>query len=231
MKLALTQSNYLPWIGYFKLISNVNHFVFYDQVQYTKNDWRNRNKIMLNGSSKWISIPVNYRFSDRLQIDKVRLPAGNWRDDHLEKISIAYGKEHNFTKYYPILRDVIHADYEFLSDLNQELLIQYANAFKITTHFHSTHSIDLNLDRNQRIIDTCKDFSADTYVCSPKSLNYIDLKLFSKNDIEVKIMNYDDCLSNYRQNSQIFDPYVSFIDVLFMTGIEGVRERLGSSFL
>jgi hypothetical protein len=231
MKLALTQSNYLPWIGYFKLISKVDHFVFYDQVQYTKNDWRNRNKIMLNGSPKWISIPINYRFSERLSIDKVRLPSGNWRNDHLEKISMGYNSEDNFSQYYPNLNKIISTDYDFLSELNQALLIQYAQTFKIATHFHSIHNIDLNLERNQRIIETCKDFSADTYVCSPKSLNYIDLPLFSKNNIEVEIMNFDNCLNGYKQNSQEFDPYVSFIDLLFMTGIDGVRECLASSIL
>jgi hypothetical protein len=228
MKLALSQSNYLPWIGYIKLISKVDHFVFYDQVQYTKNDWRNRNKILLNGSPKWITIPIKYRYSDCLTIDKVRLPDGDWRDDHLEKISIAYSKEKNFTQHYPDLKNIIIADFEFLSELNQELLIRYAEAFKITTRFHSTHNIDLNLDRNKRIIETCKDFSADTYVCTPKSLNYIDQQLFAKNKIEVEILTFDDCLNDYKQNSLKFDPYVSFIDLLFMTGIDGVKKRLGS---
>ncbi len=227
MKLALTQSNYLPWIGYFKLISKVDHFVFYDQVQYTKNDWRNRNRIFLGGFPKWISIPVNYRFSDRLSIDKVRLPAANWRDDHLEKISMAYGKESHFNHYYPSLRKIINTEYDFLSELNRELLTHYSNAFDINTNFHSTHDIDLSLERNQRIIATCKDYAADTYVCSPKSLNYINRQLFFKNDIEIEVMDFEDCLIGYKQNSQIFDPYVSFLDLLFMTGKQGVRERLG----
>ena len=227
MKLAISQSNYLPWIGYFKLISKVDHFVFYDQVQYTKNDWRNRNKILLNGAPKWISIPISYKFSDRLSIDRVRLPASNWKDEHFEKISITYSHESNFTQHFPNLMRIIGTDYEFLSELNQEILMQYSNVFKIETHFHTTHTIDLNLERNQRIIEICKDFSADTYVCSPKSLNYIDHYLFEKNDIEVKIINFDNCLISYKQYSKIFDPYVSFVDLLFMTGVDGVRERLG----
>ena len=226
MKLAISQSNYLPWIGYFKLVSKVEHFIFYDQVQYTKNDWRNRNTIILNGAPNWLTIPINYRFSDRLPINQVRLPASNWKDEHLEKISSAYEDQNNFSEYFPNLMRIISNDHEFLSELNQEIVRQYAKVFNIRTNFHATHTIDLNLDRNRRIIEACKDFSARTYVCSPKSLNYIDRGLFEKNGIELEIINFDDCLEGYKQNSRIFDPHVSFLDLLFMTGVDGVARRL-----
>jgi len=229
MRLAISQSNYLPWIGYFKLIAKVDNFVFYDQVQYTKNDWRNRNRIMLHGTARWITIPVRYRFSDCLSINQIRLPAGNWREEHLERISDAYSDQNDFNLHFASLKNIISADYQYLSQLNQKIIKYYANLFEVRTNFHTSHTINLKLDRNQRIIETCKDFSADTYVCSPKSLNYLDQALFEKNGIKVEVIDYDNCLSAYRQNSNAFDPFVSFIDVLFMTGMREIKSRLGSS--
>ena len=106
MRLAISQSNYIPWIGYFKLIANSDVFIIYDSVQYTKNDWRNRNLIYLDNIPNYLTIPVKYSFREKLAVDQVRLPESDWRVKHLSRIRIAYEGSKYFTSFFPSISGV-----------------------------------------------------------------------------------------------------------------------------
>lgn len=222
---AVSQSNYLPWVGYFKLISQADCFVFYDSVQYTKNDWRNRNRIIIDGAPNWLTIPIKYRFSERKRIDEIELPQNGWGKEHLNKIERAYKSTDYFLELFPFLEEEISKNYLTLSELNKNTIMTFSSVLNIETKFLD-YSLNLELSKNQRLIDTCKSVGAQQYVTTPKALNYLDIQLFKDNDIELKILDFESCLKKYPQKSYNFDPYVSFIDLLFNLGINGVEERL-----
>jgi len=222
---AVSQSNYLPWIGYFKLISKVDYFVFYDSVQYTKNDWRNRNKIIIDNSSKWLTIPIKYRFSEKRRIDEIDLPQNGWEKEHLKKIEYAYKSTDYFSEFFPVLQEEILKNYSTLSELNKNLIIKFSSLLNIETKFIN-FSLDLNLSKNLRLIDACKKLCAQEYFTTPKALNYLDVQLFRDNKIGLRVIDFNSCLREYDQKSHLFDPYVSFIDLLFNLGLKGVEERL-----
>jgi hypothetical protein len=225
MRLAITQSNYLPWVGYFKLISKVDTFIFYDSVQYTKNDWRNRNKIIINKSLINLTIPIKYSFSSRYTIDQIRLPESNWRGEHLRLIYQAYSKT-NFFSYYSEIEKIIKTDFEFLSKLNIELISYFCSILNISTHIDKSARFDHNLEKTDRIIDKCKDLGADTYVTSPKAMDYLDLKKFKKEKISIELIDYSSCLKLYDQNLLDFIPHVSLLDILFREGPKETSLRL-----
>ena len=225
MRLAISQSNYLPWIGYFKLISKVDTFIFYDSVQYTKNDWRNRNKIIVNKSLINLTIPIKYSFSSRCTIDQIKLPESNWQDEHLKLIYQGYSKT-NFFSYYFEIEKIIKNDFEFLSKLNIELISYFCSVLNISTYLDKGAKFNHDLEKTDRIIDKCKDLGADTYVTSPKAMDYLNLKKFKKEKISVELIDYSSCLKLYNQDLLDFIPHVSLLDILLREGPKATSLRL-----
>jgi len=226
MKIAVSQSNYLPWVGYFKLISGVDKFIFYDQVQYTKNDWRNRNRIIVDGRIEWLSIPVKYKFSDRKPIERIRLPESNWQTAHLSRIRKGYKSTSYFEDYFGPLESILVQGHSLLSELNQNLLFALCKSLEIRTSLISSFPFNFNLSPSERLIDVCIANRAQEYVTTPKARNYLNLKLFEKHGIDVTFMNFDSCIKVYNQGLIEFDPHVSIIDLLFRRGVGEARERL-----
>ena len=225
MRLAISQSNYLPWIGYFKLISKADCFIVYDSVQYTKNDWRNRNKIIVNNSLINLTIHVQYSFTSKKTIDQIKLPETNWHDEHLQLIHQGYRKT-NFFSYYPEIEKIVKTDFEFLSKLNIELISYLCSLLNISTYIYKGAKFNHNLEKSDRIIDKCKDLGAHTYVTSPKAMNYLNLKKFEQEKISVELINYSSCLEFYNQDLPSFIPHVSVLDVLFREGPTKTSLRL-----
>ena len=93
MKIAISQSNYLPWRGYFDLIKNVDEFIFFDEVQYTRRDWRNRNLIRMNNEKKWLTIPVSSKGNYNETISKIKINKTNWKESHLNLIKRMLSKK------------------------------------------------------------------------------------------------------------------------------------------
>jgi hypothetical protein len=199
--------------------------MFFDQVQYTKNDWRNRNKIIFNGKPQWISIPISYRFSERKSINQVELPKTGWQAEHLQKIEQSYGTTNHYSKWSIDLTEILNANNSNLSELNIKIITKYMQRLEIKTKIVSTSEIENNIDKSKRLIDLCIANSCDEYLTTPKALDYLNTEAFEKNGIKVSILNFESCLETYEQSSRVFDPYVSFIDVLFRTGPEEFINR------
>ena len=229
MKLAISQSNYIPWIGYFKLINSADVFMFYDQVQYTKNDWRNRNKIISKGKPQWISIPVRYRFSERKNIDQIELPETGWEFEHLRKIEQSYRETRHYSKLGIDLNEILSAKNANLSELNVKIIKRYLQELEIDTKIMPNSAVDINIDRSKRLIDLCIANACDEYLTTPKALDYLNTEAFERSKIKISILDFESCLEGYEQGSNNFDPYVSFIDVLFRTGPEEFLKRISSS--
>ena len=219
-KVAISQSNYIPWKGYFDSIAQVDEFVLYDDMQYTKRDWRNRNKIKTPQGLKWISIPVEVKGKFSQKIRETKISDTNWSRNHLALLKQNYSKS-------PFYKDVI---------LFIEELYLTANSFKtiseINHHFISNICIYLNIKtkisfssdyhlleegKTERLVDLCKQLKADVYYTGSAAKNYMDTILFEKEEIEVKYYDY----SGYTEYNQLCDEFehgVSILDLIFNEG-------------
>ena len=218
-RVAILQSNYLPWKGYFRIIDSVDHFLFYDDVQYTKNDWRNRNKIIINGDLKWLTIPVGP--SSKLLIDEVLLPNGGWREEHLRKIVQAYRYTDNFSKVYEFISRILTDENILtLSDLNQTIIQRISIEWlKIETYFDSSKRHALLTTKSERVLELCKNVNATHYLSGPAAQSYLKVDDFMAEGITVEWMDYE-VFGKYNQKSDTFQHSVSIIDVLFNVGFQ-----------
>lgn len=209
-KIAILQSNYIPWKGYFDIINQVDEFIFYDDVQYTKNDWRNRNKIKTQSGPQWLTIPVR---QDNLaqKICETKISQDNWADKHWKSISLNYCK----APYYNIYKDQLEKFYKetrslLLSEINRSA-IELINSFLgISTVLTSSADYKLIEGKNERLIDLILQAGGTHYLSGPSAKDYIREDLFKEAGIEISWMDY----SRYPEYPQLFPPFVHAVSVL-----------------
>ena len=218
--LALLQSNYLPWLGYFDIISKVDKFVFYDVSQYSKGSFRNRNTIKTSTGPIWLTVPVITKNRSIQRIKDTQIDGISWQKSHYKTIKIAYSK----SKYYQEISDLIFPhifkNYKFLTDLNLGLIDDICKYLRILTKIEK--ELDFNLiskDPNEKIVEVCKHYSSQNYLTGPNALNYLKFKEFQDNNIQVFIFDYSS-YSTYPQLHGEFAPKLSIIDMLFNLGVE-----------
>lgn len=216
-RVAICQSNYLPWKGYFDLMHDVDVFVFYDDVQYTKNDWRNRNKIKTPQGVQWLTIPVGSHCHCR--ICDVKLQDSYWQKQHWKTLVQRYGKALHFEVYREFLEDVyLRRQWASLSELNQYLIVTIAHDYLgLTTRFANSSQFHSAGTRQARILRLLQEIGADTYVSGPAAKAYLDTREFDVNGIRVLWKDY----SGYPEYPQLYPPFehaVTILDLLFHTG-------------
>jgi hypothetical protein len=216
-KVAINQSNYVPWKGYFDLIHDVDIFVFYDDVQFTKNDWRNRNRVKGANGTHWITIPVGDDW--RRSIRDVEIRDHHWQVKHWKTLSQLYGKTPHFKEYRAFLEHLyLDVQWNNLSQLNQHLIETIAREFlRIQTAF--LHSSDLPRQgvKQDAVISLLKAVDADLYVSGPAAQAYLQRERFEAEDIQLVWKDY----SGYPDYPQIHPPFehrVTILDLLFHTG-------------
>lgn len=216
--LAILQSSYIPWKGYFDLIHDADLFVFYDDVQYTKNDWRNRNRIKTDQGLMWLSIPVGSKI-DR-KICEVKISHANWQSKHFASLKNNYCKSRYFDQYSFLLDDLyINNQWDSLSAVNQYSTKIIAGALGIETIFRESRDVASSGARLDRLISLIKNFGADTYISGPRAKAYIDENRFKQEGINLIWKDY----SGYPEYPQRFPPFehaVSILDLIFNAGPE-----------
>ncbi|MGG4049555.1 WbqC family protein [Paenibacillus favisporus] len=218
-KVAVLQSNYIPWKGYFDLIHDVDLFIFYDDVQYTKNDWRNRNKVKSEKGSQWLTIPVSA--SSELLICDVLLPQSSWAVKHFRTFTALYSKAPYFKDYKPFLEYVyMERNWTSLSELNQ-FLIKYIskNFLAINTEFKLSSEFQSEGKKLDRLLDLLNKVKADLYVSGPSAKDYIDDSRFESEGIKLIYKDYKN-YPEYPQFHPPFDHFVTIFDLLFHTGAD-----------
>lgn len=216
-KVAVIQSNYIPWKGYFDIIHDADLFIFHDDLQYTKNDWRNRNKIKTMQGVSWLSIPVGSR-EDRL-ICEVELNDSSWSRKHWNMIKQFYSKTPYFKKYQGYFEHIyLESSWTNLSELNQLLIIGISREFLgIQTQFMDSRIFNLKLKKLDRLIELLQSAKADLYISGPSARAYIDENIFLQAGIELIYKDY----SGYPEYQQLFPPFehaISILDLLFNCG-------------
>jgi hypothetical protein len=217
MKVAILQSNYLPWKGYFDIIHDVDLFIFYDDVQYTKNDWRNRNRIKTPKGSKWLTIPTGTDLNR--SICDVRIPDGTWSASHWKLISENYKACPHFDSLAPFLHTIyMDRQWATLSELNHHLIRSIAtDLLDIKTSFSDSRKFSLKGRGQDRVVELLKSVGATEYLSGPAGKAYLEPERFAAEGIKLTWKDY----SGYPSYPQLFPPFdhnVSVIDLLLNIG-------------
>jgi len=218
-KVAVIQSNYIPWKGYFDIIHDVDLFVFYDDVQYSKNDWRNRNKILTAQGATWLTIPVG-SYQGEL-ICEIELTNTLWAKKHWKSIKQSYSKAPYFKTYEGFFeRAYLETEWNNLSVLNHFLIKSIATEFLgIDVEFKDSREFDPVGNKLDRLLDLLQKVEAGLYVSGPTARDYIDEKRFEDAGIDLVFKDYLG-YPEYPQRYQPFDHYVTVLDLLFNCGPE-----------
>lgn len=222
MKVAIIQSNYIPWKGYFDQIGMVDLFVFHDDLQYTKQDWRNRNKIKTPRGTEWLTVPCGSS-EDRL-ICEVELNDAKWQKKHWGIIQQNYAKTPGMPVYKDFLKE-FYQEYRWtnLSDMNQWFIMTLCREFLgIDTDFIDSRELNLKSSKAQRVMDILKAVGATEYLSGPAAKDYLDPKTFEEAGIQLEWMDYSD-YPEYRQKFPPFEHGVSIIDLLLNEGENATR--------
>jgi hypothetical protein len=217
-RVAISQSNYIPWKGYFDLIAKADVFVIYDEVQYTKNDWRNRNfiKSVAGTGTQWLTIPVRQESLGQ-RIYDTKIISLNWRKKHVGSLVANYSKANFFREYRDQIIELYNYDGDSLSEINAQFIKEICRILAIDTEIIDSRDLELKGDRNERIIDACKKLDGNHYISGPAAQSYLDKSLFREAEIEVEWMEY----SGYQEYDQLggqFVHCVTILDLLFNTG-------------
>ncbi len=218
MKAAVLQSNYIPWKGYFDIIHDVELFVFYDDVQFTKNDWRNRNLIVTAQGPRWLSIPVGQSLS-RL-VCEVRLADPSFQRKHFETLRANYARAPYFAQYKPFLEHVyLERTWETLSELNHYLITRIASDFLgCKTRFADSRDYPTHGARQERLLSLLTAVGAERYVSGPAAKDYIVEKDFADAGVALIWKDYAGYPAYPQQYGGPFAHGVSILDLLFNTG-------------
>jgi len=219
VRIAISQSNYIPWKGYFDLIASVDTFVTYDCVQYTRRDWRNRNLIKSPNGLQWLTIPVRTKGSYFQSIESIEVASPGWAADHWLQLERCYKKAHCFRETSPWISHLFDtvSKTQNLSQINRWLLEQIAQYLGITTKFQSSSEFDLAEGRSERLLGICKSLGATTYVSGPSARSYLDVALFAAQGIAVEWFDYSG-YPEYPQQWGTFSHGVTVLDLILNCG-------------
>jgi hypothetical protein len=220
MKCVILQPSYIPWRGYFHQIQKADVFVFYDDVQYDKHGWRNRNRIKTHQGSKWLTIPVHASDAPvqhtpirQVQIDNRQ----EWQRKHWTSLQQSYSKAPYFSQYAPLLEPFYQQPTQLLADFTIALTIALARQLGIDhTRFLRSSDMKVSGVKTDRLINILCALGADHYISGPSARDYIELDRFVSAGIALEYMEYN--YPVYEQLYPPYDPQVTILDLIFMTG-------------
>lgn len=223
-KIAILQSNYIPWKGYFDLIAMVDEFILYDDVQYTTNDWRNRNLIKTPSGLSWLTVPVSTKGKSGQIIREAEIDLRtNWVQSHWRSLSMNYARSPFFKIIAHELEEVYFgAKYTHLSQLNRVLIEWICQYLGIKTTISNSWDYHLITGQTERLVDLCSQVKGTEYVSGPAARIYIDEQIFETKNIKLTWFDYND-YKIYPQLWGDFEHGVSILDLLFNCGPESSK--------
>lgn len=229
MKVSIIQSNFLPWRGYFDLIRQSGLFIIHDDVQYTKADWRNRNRIKTPRGAQWITVPVHHRRVSQLIEETLVDDSIPWARKMLNQIRESYRRAPYFEPYFSELSDLLTRPALSISDLNLRLIQWACRHLRIDTQIKLSREYRPRGAKTERLIGILQQTRASTYLSGPAARAYLIPEMFERAGIRLEYKRYD--YPEYEQLYPPFEPAVSVIDLLFMKGaaamlhLEGGKEQ------
>jgi hypothetical protein len=220
---AILQSNYIPWKGYFDLIAAVDEFILFDSMQYTRRDWRNRNRIKTPRGLEWLSIPVEVKGKYLQKINETRTSGADWRRDHWRTLLHNYGKAPHFAASAGRFEALYLQSAEpMLSRINHALIAAACEALGIRTPITWDTGYPAVEGRTERLVALCRAAGGTRYLSGPSARAYIQPELFERAGIALEYMNYDG-YPEYPQLHGSFEHGVSILDLIFNAGTDAPK--------
>lgn len=222
-KVAIVQSNYIPWKGYFDLIAAVDEFILYDEMQFTKRDWRNRNLIKTPQGLQWLTVPVLVKGKYFQKIRETEIAGVEWSRNHWKTISQNYRRAEFYMEIAEWLEPAfLDQKFSLLSELNRNFLELICRYLGINTKITDSSDYQIIEGKTERLADLCAQAKGTEYISGPSARDYIDEKVFSSCGIQLSWFSY----SGYPEYNQLwgkFDHGVSILDLLFNCGKESPK--------
>jgi hypothetical protein len=217
-KVAILQSNYIPWKGYFDLIAAVDEFILYDDMQYTRRDWRNRNQIKTPQSVQWLTIPVQVKGKYYQSIRETEIDGTVWAKDHWKTLSQNYRRAPFFSEIAAWLEPLYLAEPQaHLSQSNRRFIEAVCSYLEIKTIISNSWDYPLSEGKSERLADLCAAAGGNEYISGPAAKSYIDESVFRERGIRLSWFDYE----GYPEYPQLWGDFthgVSILDLLFNCG-------------
>ena len=226
---GILQPGYLPWLGFFEQVLRSDIFVIYDDVQYDKHGWRNRNRIKGPQGPIWLTVPVRTKGLGKPLVNEIMIDPAQprWAQKHCHTLQQVYSKAPFFSKYYPLLEQTLLGSWERLLDLDLTLIRQLTGWLGLTTEFVLSSRLNLhNEDPTGRLVEICRAVGADIFYEGSSGKNYLELSQFERGDIQVVFQDYQ--CQPYPQLYGEFVSHLSVVDLLFNCGPESPAYLPGS---
>jgi hypothetical protein len=217
-KVIITQSNYIPWKGYFDAIHTADEFIIYDDMQYTKRDWRNRNQIKTPQGLLWLSIPVQVKGKFFQKINETEISDAHWAKDHWKIMVANYKKAPHFQEFEPIFSKLyLENNKLLLTEINHLFIVAICEILGISTKIRFSSEFVLAEEKTERLVSICKEIGATDYYSGPAAKAYMNETLFEQANIKVHYFDY----SGYPAYHQLYGDFahsVSILDLIFNEG-------------
>jgi hypothetical protein len=215
-RVAILQSNYIPWKGYFDIIASVDEFILFDDIQFTKNDWRNRNKIKTPNGVQWLSIPVGAGIGRTIR--EVPILSNHWQSKHWKTLESNYRRSPYFAEISAWLKPLYNLQgYTYLSEVNRLFIEAVCQYLKIKTVISNSWDYTLLSGKSERLANLCEQAGGSVYISGPAAKNYIEEMFFVERGIKIVWFDYE----GYQKYPQLwggFSHEVTILDLLFNTG-------------
>lgn len=218
-KVAILQSNYIPWKGYFDMIASVDEFILYDDMQYTRRDWRNRNQIKTPQGVQWLTVPVQVKGKYHQTIYETEIDGSDWANMHWKALVQNYSRTTFFSEISQWLEPIyLSEQFTHISQLNKRLIEAICKYLGITTIISNSSDYSLIDGKTERLADLCYQAGGSEYISGPSAKDYINEDIFISNGITLSWFDY----TGYKQYPQLWGEFVhgvSILDLLFNCGI------------
>jgi hypothetical protein len=224
---VVLQPSYLPWLGFFDQIRRSSVFVYYDDVQFDKNGWRNRNRIRNGDAPLWLTVPVrqNGRFGQAIletEIDRSQ----PWALRHTRSLRQCYARAPFLNLYMDELEELLHRPWSLLCDLDMAAVALICRWLELEQPLHRASELGIQGGQTERLLSICRHFGASRYLSGAAATCYLDVELMESHGVAVEFQDYRHPV--YPQRGGPFLPYLSIIDLLFNMG-PGSLEILASA--
>jgi len=207
--IGILQPGYLPWLGFFEQIARVDAFVIYDDVQFDKGGWRNRNRVKSPNGPVWLTVPVLTKSQANLNIREVRISqTETWSSKHIRTIKQYYSKA-EYYEYADELFKILERRWDFLIDLDMEIIRWMKDKFSLDNEIYLSSELDIRGDRIQRLINIIKHLDGNVFYEGAAGKNYIDIQEFREHGVEVEFQDY-----NHPKYSQLHGEFISHLSAL-----------------
>jgi len=221
-KVAILQSNYIPWKGYFDIIAAVDEFILYDDMQYTRRDWRNRNQIKTPQGVQWLTVPVLAKGKYHQKIRDTEIDGSDWASAHWKTLAQNYSRAPFFHEIAAWLEPLyLVASYTHLSPMNRRFIEEVCAYLGIRTVIKNSWCYPMLDGKTERLADLCVQAGAKCYISGPAAKNYIKEDIFQERGIQLNWFEYVD----YPEYPQLWGKFchgVSILDLLFNCGKNSV---------